>query len=738
MTAMLESLLKHNKEEIEYLLALVISENRIDAALWEKNHQGARVLKTSQAAYEGTWEKAIDAADSAISDIESALPENASLKKTVFGLFPRYLTDDHIKDNHLKELKQLTSALSLTPVGFVDTPTAISHALTRDENTQQTVVLIGLEERHMTVSLFKIGKLVESVTVPRSSMPSTDVEKALQHFTNVEVLPSRMLLYGTASDLEGIKNDMLSYPWAEKANFLHFPKIEILPDDYLVKAVVAASATELTPHQEAEVETPAVVPSTTPTPNEPAEPPPETAVAEAVRAPHTTTAKDLGFTPDEQTQEDEYVSMDEETAHENVAPPPPAPTKPRFATRLPQLPRFSFALPNFSGGNLSFRLPVVPRIGLVIGLVVLLLLLVGGGVAGAWFLPKATVRILVQPQTFDKTEELTVDTNASVLDIEKKVLPGTIVETDISGTETVPATGEKIVGDRAQGEVTVFNKTLNTKNFSKGTVLTSGNLEFTLDDDVTVASASESLSSLTYGSSKAQVTASDIGTASNLPANSDFSFEGLPTTSYTARNENALSGGTSREITVVSRADQTEAQEAVTVELTDKAAQELMNTLDPAQKLLDNSLTTEVTEESYSHEIGEEATELTANITLAITAAVYNAEDMDTLLEDIVKAQISEDYEYRPQDRSIEITDITEDDGVWTFKPHISVKLLPKIDTSSFSEKLAGRSQAEASEYLQSQSSVAGVEYDVHSALPFFGNRLPFNAHNITIELEAL
>ncbi|RJR16283.1 hypothetical protein C4579_00400 [Candidatus Microgenomates bacterium] len=589
----------------------------------------------------------------------------------------------------------------------------------------------------MTVSLFKIGKLVQSVTVPRSSMPSTDVEKALQHFVEVEVLPSRMLLYGTAADLEGIKNDMLSYPWAEKANFLHFPKIEILPSDYLVKAVVAASATELTPHQEGEtVEAPAAAPLPAQAETSEAQPA-ETAVAEEVRAPYTTTAKDLGFTPDNQPQADEYVSMDEETVHENVVPPQP-PAKPRFAPRLPQLPRFSFALPRFSGGNFTFRLPVVPRVGIIIGLVVLLLLLGGGGVVAAWLLPKATVRILVEPQTFDKTEELTVDTNASSLDREKKILPGTIVETNISGSKSVAATGEKIVGDPARGEVTIFNKTLNTKNFAKGTVLTSGNLEFTLDDDVTVASASESLSSLTYGTSKVQITASDIGTASNLPASSDFSFAGLPTTSYTARNESALSGGTSREITVVARVDQQQAQEAVIVELTDKAAQELMSTLDPAQKLLDNSLTTEVTEESYSKDIGEEATELTANITVAITAAVYNAQDMDALLEDIIKAQISEDYEYRPQDRTIEVTDITEEDGVWTFKPHISVKLLPKIDTSSFTEKLAGRSQAEASEYLQAQSSVAGVEYDVRSVLPFFGDRLPFNANNIAIELKAL
>src|SRR3989344_4291371 len=191
---MLESLLHHKKAVKEYLCALLVTDDRVEAALWESDADNkTKVLKVAKATYQGEWETAIDAADKAVSEIEQDLPEGEELKKTVFGLYPDWLVEDRIKDNYLKKLKQLTTALSLTPLGFVELPIAIARLIQTDEGTQPTVILAGIEAKHIVVSLFKIGKLIHTVTAVRTQMVTSDIEKILTSFTDVEVLPSRIL-----------------------------------------------------------------------------------------------------------------------------------------------------------------------------------------------------------------------------------------------------------------------------------------------------------------------------------------------------------------------------------------------------------------------------------------------------------------------------------------------------------------------------------------------------------------
>ncbi|HCM37984.1 MAG: hypothetical protein UV61_C0006G0094 [Candidatus Gottesmanbacteria bacterium GW2011_GWB1_43_11] len=711
---MLEGLLHHKKEEKDYLCALVVTEDRVDAALWEATKDGkVNVLKNSTVPFTGEWEKTIDAADQAVTEIETGLPEGVELTKVVFGLFPEWLTEDRIKDAYLKQLKQLTTSLSLKPLGFVELPTAVVHLLQRDEGTQQTVILVGVESKHVTVSLFKIGKLVGSVTQARTEI-TADIEGILASFKEVEVLPSRVLLYGTSSDLENLKSDLLNYPWQKKANFLHFPKIEILPEDFAVKAVAIASATEIVPHQP-EVET---LPDGSPTSKTS---PPVDEVAQV--------AADLGFVKDKDVAEEEEV-VPAKTSNEPVNNIVSVP-RPSQGIKLPK-----FSLPKF---EFTLRFPRLNKFGfLLIGLI--LLIIVGGAIYGGyWWLPKATLKILVTPQALDRSLDLTFDSKADEANPEQNILPGREVTTDVNGSKTLPTTGKKTVGDKALGEVTIYNKTFNTKTFKTGTVVTAGNLSFTLDAEVTIASASESVGTLTYGNSKAAVTAADIGSTSNLGPGTDFTFADLPTTSYSARNDKAFSGGSSREVATISREDQKTAREQVLAELNSQAESQLGQNLETGEKLLDKSVTTKTTKETFSKEIGEEADELTVEETVTATGIVYQEADFFTLLESIVANNVPQNFEFNKSEAVLKVVNIGEDkDGKRTISVEIKVNLLPKIDTSDLSKKLAGRSIDDATAYLKSQSNISGVEFSLSGQLPNLKKNLPANPANIKIVVASL
>lgn len=730
---MLEALLHHKKEEKEYLCALVITEDRIDGALWEAGKDGkAIVIKTSQKTYTGEWEQAIDAADAAISAVEDGLPQGAELTKVVFGLFPGWLTEDHIKEGYLKKLKQLTTSLSLTPLGFVELPIAVVHLLQKDEGTAQTVILVGIEGKHGTVSVFKIGKLVGSHTFERSKNSAVDIEKTLATFTDLEVLPSRVLIYGSVSNLEQIKADALNHPWQKKAAFLHFPKIEVLPPDFAVRAVASASATEIMP------QTPAEGDDGSTAVGEEKQPIPSGESAEV-----ETIAQDLGFVKNqdialEKRPETTAADIDEtdDSEVQNVIPV----TMPKQVD-LEKKPRQGFKLPavNLPKISFSFKLPHLPKIGLIILILVALLLMASAGVLAYWVMPHATVNVLVSPQLFNKTETVTIDENATVVDVEKRLLPGKLVNEDISGTKSTATSGKKTVGDKARGEVTIFNKTLNTKVFKKGTVITTGKLKFTLDDEVSVASASEGVGSLTYGTTKAQINATDIGTAANVAAGTEFTFAELPTTSYSARNEKALTGGTSKDVAVVTRDDQKKVHDLALVELQEKAEAQLKQKLTTSEKFLDNSLQSKVLKESYAKEIGEEADEISVDMTVTSTGITYKTADFDALLASIVTQNIPTNYEYKKEDAKIKVETAGEGkEGVHVFTTRIEVKLLPKLELNDLAKKLAGKPLLEATEYMRAQTSVSGVEFNVDAPLTAFKNKLPVNPANIKIQISTL
>ncbi|MEK7165743.1 MAG: hypothetical protein AAB874_02980, partial [Patescibacteria group bacterium] len=604
----------------------------------------------------------------------------------------------------------------------VEIPIAIAHLLQKDEGTAQTVILIGIEGTHFVISLFKIGKMVHSITQVRSESISQDVESALTSFTDVEVLPSRVLIYGSG-DLEIIKTELLNHPWQKKANFLHFPKIEILASDFGVKAVAVASGSEIVYQS-----------------------PEETTVSESKEQEiEEREAPDLDFVKEEENAEVEAVHSAEVDIDNETAVVAPVTSLQNQTVSGPdqkkskgwQLPKFSTLIPRLS---FTLRIPKVSRVGSVIAVILLLTFLFTGFLGATYyFLPTATIRLLVSTKTRNQQEEITIDPNVSEPDIEKKILPGKEIAFEVNGSKSIKTSGKKTVGEKAKGEVTVYNKTLNSKVFKKGTTLLAAKLKFTLDEEINVASASESVGALTYGTTKAQITANDIGSASNVGAGTEFTFTDLPGSSYSARNDKVFSGVSSREIAVVTREDQASLKEQAVSDLEEKAKNEITAKLTSGDKLLENSLSSKITKEVFDKELGEEADNIVVDLTLSAIAFSYSQTDFDEFLERLIAGGVPSSYTYKPEDVKIHVENVREGEGdARIFDTTIVLTLTPKLDTSELAQKLSGRTQSEATSYLQSISGVSGVEFEMKAPFDFLKKQLPRNKNNIKIEVSPL
>ena len=144
-------------------------------------------------------------------------------------------------------------------------------------------------------------------------------------------------------------------------------------------------------------------------------------------------------------------------------------------------------------------------------------------------------------------------------------------KTTVEGSKTASTTGIKTVGDKAKGQVTIY-RAGTSMSLPSGTIIKGpDSLSFSLDEAVTVASGSAG----SPGSTKANVSAASIGASYNLSSGTSFSVGSYSLGDLEAKNESAFSGGSSREVNVVSDDDMEKLEKDLTDELKDKTIKKL-------------------------------------------------------------------------------------------------------------------------------------------------------------------
>ena len=189
---------------------------------------------------------AAEAADRVIGELE----ENTGITdvtKVILGLPLGFLSPTgEIRKEIRLEIKELMRELDLRPAGFVPIYQAIIHKLHHDEGVPPSIILLGINHSTIAVSLYKIGVLAGIREIEKTKDMAASVEESLKSFTDQEVLPARMYLYGSPqSILEEAKSELLRHSWTATVSFLHFPKIDVVSDLFIVDAISLAGASEL-------------------------------------------------------------------------------------------------------------------------------------------------------------------------------------------------------------------------------------------------------------------------------------------------------------------------------------------------------------------------------------------------------------------------------------------------------------------------------------------------------------
>ena len=761
------------KEEIlEYFFALNISSEKLTVSLWTID---GRELKISGIASEkySSLENISSVTDKLLDSVLGIREIN--VQKILFGVPNSWLADENLKEEYLKILKSLVKELELTPMAYVESSNALVHLLEKTEGVPPTAILVGFDERHLTVSVVRAGKLDGVKIITRGDNSGSDIEKALLAFTAVETLPSKILIYGENTD--ELKGSLLSFSWMSKLSFLHFPKIESLPGDIDIKSICLAGASEIKDnvlYVDQKINESVKKTGVITVDEEKELPEKEEKVEEVLKDDEKikeNTEKELGedfgfvvgdvaenkISEEKVEDETEVEELDSEEKMDSsfVARPSDGgettEDKEDLVSNIESVPsetniaemddfEKSMEVPDYTEKK-KFKFSLNMFLGSILGLfkirgsksMILLVVIVGilGMLLASYLLlPKVQVKVFVEPKIIEKDAQVTADPSQKVVNEDAKIIPGQIIQTEVSGTDKESATGKKQIGDPAKGTVNIINNSTASQTLSKGTTISSSGIKFTLDSTVNIASTSAT--SASKATATVKVTAASVGADGNLPSGTQFTSS---SSQIAILAEGNFSGGTSKEVTVVSSDDQQRLLAKLSGSLRQQAQQKLQDQY-KLKKILEEALSENIVKKTFSKNINDQASEFSLNLTVNYKGTAYEDSDLRTIVAKLVNTQVPDGFLLDLSDTETQ-ADVSklEKDGRLIFLAKFRAKLLPKIDSNQVVNKIKGKSLNEATDIIKAMENVLGSEIIFSPKLPGFLQRIPILGRNIKVDV---
>jgi hypothetical protein len=696
------------------------AEQTVQAVLWEVNEGQISVVAISQPHAWTVDADLIDATDHALQELGK---ESEDVKQTLFALEPTWVNQQGILADKKTFFQNLTKELALEAVGFVVIPEAIiQHQLYQKGTALHCFVVEILKER-VSVSLAKEGKLGQQEMVGRSENVVDDIKEGFARFQD-SPLPPIVLLYSsvlTTEELEECRQRLLELDLMSQFRFLQQPSFTVLPNETVVDVIVQTGG-------RAVAEARGFVPQV-----HAGELPPEVAESLAV-ADNFTKAEPMVQThsPTVPAIVPQLVNEDEDVDAELGA-------EKSFS---PPMSNSSPPISHTAHGTLLFgklHLPHHPGLFGIFGIIL------GVAVLSAVFFFSSTTMMTAQVNIELKTNRLTkelslrLDPQAVVSDPTVGILKAEVLKQSASGEKNADTTGKKIIGDKAKGKATLFNRTSNSKAFPAGTVLADGSLKFLLDSAVTVASASTGKNFETNpGTTEVPITAAAIGVESNIGGDKELTIDSFAKDTYIARTTTALSGGTSREIKAVSSKDQEQLTAALKKSLQEEAVKKLQEQVGSGKYVFPTNKIKVLTA-SFSAEVGKETNTFGLKMSVEAEGLAYSSSELQNLANQVLTAEVPSGQTLSSDELEVltqPVTSATASSQV-SIVAQVAGTAKPQFDAESIKQAIAGKSAAEALSELQGKQEIAKVEIIRQPAFfTRFSSRLPGDPSKIKIVVQ--
>ncbi len=661
-----------------------------------------RVVATGMTqSWDGTAQSLTQAIEVSLSGCKQLLEDhqNSPNSKVAFILSPSWVgTDGKILPDKKHIIDFACTELQLQPMGFSSYDEALSEYLQNNQPDSLNLILAQIFSNYIEVSLIAGGKIRERATSTFSNLSDLTpklIEDCMFQLKAAGILPSRVVIFGDMLDSQ-LFDQLVRHNWSTHGGrelFSQLPslirynsgQIVQMYAEFIVGHLFAISPVE-----------PILSSSETITPNVPTLP-------NQINQINEVEPEVLGFGP---------VPVIVKTEAETTK-----------TLNLPkvQLPKLNFSI------NSAGKLPIFAS---VISLFLLFVFAI------ALFKSSANITLLVNSQPVNISKKVQLDSTTTSISTQKGIIPVDLKTSQVQAKASTNTTGKKATGEKSKGEVVIFNKSEKAVTLPKGTVFKDSlSHRFLLGNLTSVAPSEPNLNTgvITMGQTKAILTADVIGPESNLSKDTPLTID-TSSSSLLAKANEPFTGGTSRDITVVSKDDKAK----LDAQLQEKIKSNLDETIkkeSDSPNILPATLKIGRKRTDYSRQIDEEADNLDGTIDANVSVFALSESTKKELIAAYLQSNDSfSNLQIDPKKININFTVTTQDDKQATGTLVLSGQAMPKFDTEKLANNLRFQPTGNLKNLISSFSNrIYDYKLDKLSMLLKLLNRLPLDSKKIQL-----
>lgn len=364
-------------------------------------------------------------------------------------------------------------------------------------------------------------------------------------------------------------------------------------------------------------------------------------------------------------------------------------------------------------------------------------------IASYILIPSAKVVITVVSEPFSSEADVNVSKDENEINFDNKTIPGNFVEKEDELEKEFSSSGERNVGAKATGRITVYNNwDQQPISLPAGTTFnSSGGVGFVSTAAVTVPGAQVGLQNGQFvitasGTADVNVEAVEVGEKGNIgPA--DFTITSLPKVQQSkiyGKSANSMSGGNDQMVKIVAASDLTDAKSATETELKESLLNTAKEELGDEYRLLDSAISYEVISESADRNEGDQADNFKYTIKIKVQALGFSEADFRQMLVKNAEDQLPEDQAIvsdKIEDINYEVVSSDIPAGKIELKGKFNGYIANKYDNDIIKSDIRGKSINNARKKITSYDKVLSV--DIITS-PRFIHSIPYVTRNIAIE----
>ena len=378
---------------------------------------------------------------------------------------------------------------------------------------------------------------------------------------------------------------------------------------------------------------------------------------------------------------------------------------------------------------------------IISSLVVIVVALSAG--ASIFILSKAELHIFRKLELIPFNVNITVDPLIGVVDFVNNKIPGQILTIKKNEEKSFLSSGEKEVEEKARVLVTVYNELDSTSQPmipSRFKEEKSGKIFWSVKS-IIVPGASIKDGKILSGTVEVEIVASEAGNSFNIDCSafSPCRFT-IPAWQGTVKYDKLyavtntpIKGGSTGRVKIATAEDIIKAREAIVSDLKSALANELKEKVPSNLQLLRESLTEKIIKESAGIKAGDIANDFSLSMDMELSGVAFNGDDLNQLLDSIIKGIISEDVDALLDKREVAFAVSYGTDKKVLIKVNGEESVAWKIDESSIKRDILGKNENDLRQYFNSIKGVESVKVDFW---PFWVNKVPNKEGKIEIIIE--